>query len=154
MKLADQVLEEYKTLKDNVKSFLAKPNVKTKAVEDFFFDTDVSSFIAFNDIEDGKLVTKDWDVELTVADFTKTLLSYGEGEDVSIEDAQQLAPEMPTMIKNKTFEIDSFSGKVKDSSGTSNHRISNFIVAVKSAKYDSKKDVLTVAVEVESAELN
>lgn len=158
MKLAEKVIsihEDYKTLLDIVKSFLSKPNQKTKAVEDFFFDSDVSNFFGYKDFDrDGSLNTEDWEVELVCKKFSEGLLAYGEGEDVTIEDAKELAPKIPEMIKGKSFQIDSFFGKIKDSHGTGQEHIQDFIVAVKSSKYDDNKDILTVEVSIENAYLD
>jgi hypothetical protein len=158
MKLAEKVIsihEDYKTLLDIVKSFLSKPNQKTKAVEDFFFDSDVSDFIGYKDYDsNGNLNLEDWSATLVCKDFVNSLLAYGEGEDVQIEDAQQLAPKIPEMIKGKSFQIDSFFGNVKDKRSTSRELIQDFIVEVKSSKYDDGKDILTVEVNIENASLD
>jgi hypothetical protein len=154
MKLAEQVLaihEDVKTAETIIKSYLNKPNPKSHAVEDFFFDTDCKNLVGDENTDQ----LDKWEVDLQAENFSESLLQMCEGEDVTAEDCKELASKIPSMIKGKQFQIDSVTGKVSDSRG--NHRskanVSKIVVEVKSAKYDDNKDVLTAEVKITDVDM-
>lgn len=133
-----KLYEDVKVLQDIVKTFLSKPSGKHKAIEDFFFEVDVA---------DADLRDDEWELTLEAKKFSDNLFTFGEGEDVQIEDAKELSQKIPDMIKGKYFKIDSYAANVDGS-----RKIVSFVFKIVSAKYDKNKDTLTAETEVFDAD--
>lgn len=162
MTLAQKVLdihEDVKTAEEIIKSYL-KPSPRSKNVEDFFFDVDVKDLSGWNynpydkENEDDPFNIDEWSGDLLAKKFSETLLAMCEGEDVTIEDCREFAPKVPALIKGLSFEIDSVKGRIEDSNGYTEMRVSQIVVAIAKAKYDPNKDELTGELEFEEIDLN